>query len=63
MARSQSPVFNKGTLNLDRVTGVRKDSRSNRFIDAPIKQEVKLKESPRSMKASSNLTTDGLKKS
>jgi len=60
--RKVSPVFNKGSLTLDRVVGVRVDN-GNKFIDAPVKKPVRFEAlSLKSMKAQANITADGYKK-
>lgn len=52
----------KGTLKLDRVTGIRHDK--GQFMSyVPVKKDTsKLKESPKGMKTTPNVTSDGLKK-
>ena len=53
----------QGSLKLDRVTGIRHDK--GQFMSyVPVKKDTtKLQESPKGMKTTSNVTTDGLKKS
>jgi hypothetical protein len=52
----------KGSLKLDRVTGIRHDK--GQFMTyVPVKQDTtKLQESPKDMKTTPNVTSDGLKK-
>ena len=52
----------KGTLKLDCVTGIRHDK--GQFMSyVPVKKDTsKLKESPKGMKTTPNVTSDGLKK-
>jgi hypothetical protein len=52
----------KGSLKLDRVTGIRHDK--GQFMTyVPVKQDTtKLQESPKGMKTTENVTSDGLKK-
>lgn len=59
--RKVSPVFNKGSLTLDKVVGVRIDN-GKRFINAPVKKPIVLPDSEKSMKTVANLTSDGYKK-
>ena len=52
----------KGSLKLDRVTGIRHDK--GQFMTyVPVKKDTsKLEESPKGMKTTPNVTSDGLKK-
>jgi hypothetical protein len=52
----------KGSLKLDRVTGIRHDK--GQFMTyVPVKKDTsKLEESPKGMKTTPNVTVDGLKK-
>ena len=59
--RKTSPVFNKGSLSLNKVVGVRIDN-GNKFIDAPVKKPIVLPETSKSMKDVANTTSDGYKK-
>lgn len=52
----------QGTLKLDRVTGIRHD-KGQRMTYVPVKKDDKLTEVKKSMKTTSNVTSDGFKKS
>lgn len=52
----------QGTLKLDRVTGIRHD-KGQRMTYVPVKKDDKLAEVKKAMKATPNVTSDGLKKS
>jgi len=51
----------KGSLTLDKVTGVRKDN-GKKFIEAPLKPSTDLPPTTKARKTSANVTRDGLKK-
>jgi hypothetical protein len=52
-----------GSLKLDRVTGIRHD-KGQYMTYVPVKKDTtKLQESPKGMKITPNVTSDGLKKS
>jgi len=51
----------KGSLSLDRVTGIRHD-KGQRMTYVPVKKEKTLVEPPKAMKTTPNVTSDGLKK-
>jgi hypothetical protein len=59
--RKVSPVFNKGSLALNKVVGVRPDN-TNEFIKAPLKKDTTFRLAQPSMKSVANTTTDGFKK-
>lgn len=63
MARNSSAVY-KGSLKLDRVTGIRHDKGQRATpIKSILKPDTTLPTPSRSMKTVANVTSDGLKKS
>jgi hypothetical protein len=62
MARNLSTAVYSGSLNLNKVTGLRADRRPAIPAKSLLKPDTSLPQPTRSMKTVANVTSDGLKK-